>query len=154
MFSVLANGVLLLIPSLVRNGNKDQRNMPRLDGLMMGLGAALSAIPGFSMLGCCVATGISRGVDRKFALRFAYLLMIPGMLIRIVFDLIGIFTGGAALFTPVGILGVLIGSVCCFFGAVIANRIMKFLSFSSNFSAFSYYCFGVGLFSFVLFLTV
>lgn len=153
-FSVLANGVLLLIPSLVRNGNKDQRNMPRLDGLMMGLGAALSAIPGFSMLGCCVATGISRGVDRKFALRFAYLLMIPGMLIRIVFDLIAIFTGGAALVTPVGMLGVLIGAGCCFFSAVIANRIMKFLSFASNFSAFSYYCFGVGLFSFVLFLTV
>ena len=153
-FSVLANGILLLIPSLVRNGNKDQRNMPRLDGIVMGAAAALSAIPGFSQLGCALATGISRGVDRKFALRFAYLLMIPGMGIQILFDLIAVFTGGAALFSPVGMLAALIGGVCCYFGAVAANKIMHFLSFASNFSAFSYYCFGVGLFSFVLFLTV
>ena len=153
-FAVTANGVLLLIPSLVRNGNKDQHNMPRLDGFMMGLGAALSAIPGFSMLGCTLSTGISRGVDRKFALRFAYLLMIPSMAIQIVFDLLAIFTGGAALFSAVGLLAALIGGVCCYFGALAANRMMQFLSFSSNFSPFSYYCFGVGLFSFVLFLTV
>lgn len=153
-FSVLANGILLLIPSLVRNGNKDQRNMPRLDGMVMGLGAGLSAIPGFSQLGCCLATGISRGVDRKFALRFAYLLMIPGTVIQILFDLIAIFTGGAALFSPMGMLAALIGGVCCYFGAVVANKIMHFLSFNSNFSAFSYYCFGVGLFTFILFLTV
>lgn len=153
-FSVLANGVLLLVPSLVRNGNKDQRNMPRLDGMMMGSGAALSAIPGFSMLGCTLAAGISRGVDRKFALRYAYLLMIPGMGIRILFDLLAVFTGGAALFSPMGMLAALIGGVLCYLGAIAASRIMQFLSFSSNFSAFSYYCFGVGLFSFVLFLTV
>lgn len=152
--SVTVNGILLLVPSLVRNGNKNQRNMPRLDGMVMGAGAALSAIPGFSMLGCTLATGISRGVDRKFALRFAYLLMIPGMVIQLVFDLIAIFTGGAALFTPIGMLAALIGGVCCFVGAVAASRIMQFLSFASNFSAFSYYCFGVGLFSLVLFLTV
>lgn len=153
-FSVLANGILLLIPSLVRNGNKDQRNMPRVDGILMGLGAGLSAIPGFSQLGCTVSTGISRGVDRKFALRFAYLLMIPGMGIQILFDIIALFAGGAALFSPMGMFAVLIGGVCCFFGAVTANKIMHFLAFNSNFSAFSYYCFGVGLFSFVLFLTV
>ena len=128
--------------------------MPRLDAMVMGLGGALSAIPGFSMLGCTVASGISRGVDRKFALRFAYLLMIPVMLIRFLFDLVAIVTGGAALFSLTGLLAAVIGAVFCFIGAVIANRIMKFLSFASNFSAFSYYCFGVGLFSFVLFLTV
>jgi len=153
-FSVLANGVLLLIPSLVRNGNKDQYNMPRLDGILMGLSAGLSAVPGFSQLGCTLAVGISRGVDRKFALRFAYLLMIPGLLLQVFFDLIAIFTGGAALFTPIGLLGAIIGGVSCYFGGLAANRIMHFLSFNSNFSAFSYYCFGVGLFSFVLFLIV
>lgn len=153
-FSVLGNGILLLIPSLVRNGNKDQRNMPRLDGMLMGAGAALSVIPGFSQLGCSVAAGISRGVDRKFALRFAYLLMIPGTAMQVLFDIITIFLGGAALFSPMGMLGALVGGVCCYFAAVAANRIMHFLSFNSNFSAFSYYCFGVGLFSFVLFLTV
>lgn len=153
-FSMIANGVLLLIPSLVRNGNKDPRNMPRLDGILMGLGSGLSVIPGFSQLGATVSIGICRGVDRKFALKFAYLLMIPGLLIHILFDLIAIITGGAALFTGLGLAAALIGGVFCFIGCTIAFRIMDFLSFATNFSGFSYYCFGVGLFSFILFLTV
>lgn len=153
-FSVLANGVILLVPSLVRNGNKDPRNMPRLDGILMGVGAGLSVIPGFSQLGTTVGIGISRGVDRKFALKFAYLLMIPGMIAHIVFDVIAIVTGGAALFTGAGLVIALIGGVFCFLGCRIAHNVMQFMSYATNFSGFSYYCFGVGLFAFVLFLTV
>lgn len=153
-FSLLANGVVLLIPALVRNGNKDPRNMPRLDGILMGLGSGLSVIPGFSQLGCTVSAGISRGVDRKFALKFAYLLMIPGLSLHLMFDLIAIVTGGAAAFSAMGLLIAFIGGVFCFFGSVLAYRLMNFLVFASNFSGFSYYCFGAGLFCFLLFLTV
>lgn len=152
-FTVAANGVIVLLPALVRNGNKDQRNMSRLDALMMGLGAALSAIPGFSMLGCALAVGISRGVDRKFALRFAWLLMLPGLVMELIFDVLRII-GSGLVFSPLGLLGALLGGIFCYGGAIAAHRSMDFLSFSSNFSAFSYYCFGVGLFSFLLFLTV
>lgn len=153
-FSLLANGILLLIPSLVRNGNKDPRNMPRLDGILIGLGSGLSVIPGFSQLGCTVSVGISRCVDRKFALKFAYLLMIPGMILHLLFDVIAIITGGAAAFSGLGLLIAAVGGIACFFAGVSACRLMHFLAFSSNFSAFSYYCFGAGLFSFLLFLTV
>lgn len=152
-FTVAANGVIVLLPALMRNGNKDQRNMSRLDALMMGLGAALSAIPGFSMLGCALAVGISRGLDRKFALRFAWLLMLPGLIMELLFDVLRI-VGGGVVFSPLGLLGALLGGVFCYGGAIVAHRSMVFLSFSSNFSTFSYYCFGVGLFSFLLFLTV
>lgn len=153
-FTVSANGLLLLLPSLVRNGNKDPRNMPRVDALVMGLAAALSAIPGFSFLGCVLAAGISRGADRKFALKFANLLLIPGLGMQLIFDIIGLFSGAAAAFSPVGLMVALLGGVCCFAGALIGKKLMEFLSYSSNFSAFSYYCFGVGLFTFLLFLTV
>lgn len=152
-FTVAVNGVIVLLPALVRNGNKDQRNMSRLDALLMGLGAALSAIPGFSMLGCALALGIRRGVDRKFALRFAWLLMLPGLVMELIFDVLRI-VGSGLIFSPLGLLGALLGGVFCYAGATAAHRSMDFLSFSSNFSAFSYYCFGVGLFSFLLFLIV
>lgn len=153
-FTLIANGILLLIPSLVRNGNKDSRNMPRLDGILMGLGAGLSVIPGFSQVGATVSVGISRGVDRKYALKFAYLLLIPGILIHILFDLIAIAAGSAVVFSGLGFAVALVGGIACFLGCLIGYRLMNFLAFSTNFSAFSYYCFGVGLFCFVLFLTI
>lgn len=153
-FALLANGVILLIPSLVPNGNKDPRNMPRLDGMLMGLGAALSVIPGFSQIGCTLGFGISRGVDRKFALKFSCLLLIPGLIAHLVFDVIAIFLAGGIALSLVGVLTALVCGVACFAGSVLGYRLMNFLVFSTNFSAFSYYCFGGGLFSFILFLMI
>ena len=153
-FALVANGVILLRPSLVANGNKDPRNMPRLDGMIMGLGAALSVIPGFSQMGGTLGFGISRGVDRKFALKFACLLLIPGLLVHIIFDLVALFAAGGLALSVTGVLHALVCMVSCFAGCVLGYRLMNFLVFSTNFSAFSYYCFGAGLFSFILFLMI
>lgn len=153
-FALLANGVILLYPSLVPNGNKDPRNMPRLDGMLMGLGAGLSVIPGFSQMGCTLGFGISRGVDRKFALKFACLLLIPGLVLHLVFDCIAIFTAGGIALSLMGVLTAAICGAGCFAGAVLGYRLMNFLVFGTNFSTFSYYCFGAGLFSFILFLMI
>lgn len=152
-FTTFANGVLLLIPSFVRNGNKDSRNMPRLDGLLMGLGAGLSVIPGISQVGASVSLGIARGVDKKYALKFAYLLLIPGLLLHIIFDIIAVVTDGAVL-AGIGIGVVIASAAASYIGSYLGYKFMNFLAFSTNFSAFGYYCFGVGLFSFVLFLTI
>lgn len=153
-FALVANGVILLYPSLVPNGNKDPRNMPRLDGMVMGLGAALSVIPGFSQMGCTLGFGISRGVDRKFALKFACLLLIPGLLLHIVFDIAALFAAQALSISLAVVLSALVCGVSCFAGCVLGYRLMNFLVFGTNFSAFSYYCFGAGLFSFILFLMI
>ena len=153
-FAMIGNGILLLIPSLVRSANKDSRNMPRLDGFLMGLGAGLSVIPGISLVGASASIGMARGVDRKYALQFAYLLLIPGMVIQMVFDVIAIATGGAAVFSGIGLLTVLLGGIACYAGCLVGQRIMKFVVFSTNFSSFSYYCWVVGLFTFVLFLVI
>jgi len=153
-FALLANGVILLRPSLVANGNKDPRNMPRLDGMIMGLGAALSVIPGFSQMGGTLGFGISRGVDRKFALKFACLLLVPGLLAHIVFDIAALFAAGELAMSLAVVLSALVCAVSCFAGCVLGYRLMNFLVFSTNFSAFSYYCFGAGLFSFILFLMI
>ena len=153
-FTLILNGIVLLIPSLVRNGNKDSRNMPRMDGVLMGLCAGLSVIPGISQVGAAVSAGIARGVERFYALRFAYILMIPGLIIRLVFDLIAIIAGGAAAFSCGGLIVCVAGAVAAHIGCRIAMRFMRFLAFSQGYSSFAYYCWGAGLLCFILFLTV
>lgn len=127
--------------------------MPRSDSFVMGLAAALSVIPGFSLVGCTTAAGISRGVDRKYALKFAYLLLIPGLVIHIIFDVASLFIGSAVI-GSIGIAAAFIGGIAAFVGVVVAHRITGFLIFDSNLSPFSYYCFGAGLFAFLLFLMI
>lgn len=153
-FTLLANGVILLIPSLVPNGNKDPRNMPRLDGMLMGFGAGLSVIPGISQMAGALGFGISRGVDRKFALKFGCLLLIPGLILHLIFDLVGMFTVGGFILSWMSVLTALVCGIGSCFGCVVGYRVMNFLVFGTNFSGFSYYCFGAGLFSFILFLMI
>ena len=152
--ALVLNGILLLIPSLVRVGNKDSRNMPRLDGLLMGLGAGLSVIPGVSQVGATVSVGTARGVDRQYALQFAYFLMIPGLIVDLIFDCVALAGGGMAVFSGKGLLIALFGAVFAWVGSWIAQRIMGFLSRQSGFSGFAYYSWGAALLCFILFLTV
>ncbi len=150
---LLLNGVLLILPSLTRNGNKDSRNMPRLDGFLMGLGAGLSVLPGISAIGACASIGIARGVDRRFALHFSYLMLIRVLLVDMIFDVIAIAMGGV-IFSVWGLVFAALGAILAGLGAALAIKVMNFMASGNGFSGFAYYSWGVGLFCFILFLTV
>lgn len=149
-FTAMAGGALILIPGFVRNGNKDARNMVGLDSTLMALGSGLGGIPGFSTVGCALTAGISRGVDRKFALRFSRLLALAAMGVSIVFDLLNVIRLGTAC----GIVTILTGGIAAFAGSFLSCRLMKRLIHSTNCSGLGYYSIGLGLLLFVLFLTV
>ena len=152
--ALLVNGILLLIPSLVRNGNKDSRNMPRLDGILMGLGAGLSVIPGISLVGASVSIGVARGVERNFALRLGYILALYGLGIQMLFDIAAIVMGGAAAFSFPGLLVAAAGAVCAGIGANLAVKFMRFLAFRTGFFNLAYESWGAGLMCFLLFLMI
>lgn len=149
---LITNGALLYIPCLLPTGNKDSRNMPRVDSMLMGLGAGLSVVPGISQVGAVVSIGSMRGVDRKYALRFAYLLLMVGLGIQAVFDVVAITAGVA--FSGIGFAIALLGAVFAGVGAKAGIHVMRFLSFQTGYSGFAYYCWGAALVSLILYLIV
>lgn len=151
---LIVNGLLLLIPGLVRSGNMDSRNMPRMNGLLMGLGGGMGVLPGISPLGAALSLGLWRGVDRSYALRFSYILLIPGLGMQILFDAVRIFTGGAAAFSGLGLLSALIGAIAAGIAAGWGIRIMNSLAQRSGFTGFAYYSWGTALLCFSLFLMI
>lgn len=151
--TLLINGVLLYIPGFLPAGNKDSRNMPRLDGILMGLGAGLSVIPGLSLVGASLSLGTARGVDRRFALDFAWLLLIPGLAMDLIVDLVAI-AEQAPVFNAMVVISTILGAVAAAFGAWLAMILMKVLSQRTGFTGFAYYSWGMALFSFVLFLMI
>lgn len=149
--AMLVGGVLLWLPNVVRSGNKDSRNMSRLDGFLMALGGALSLIPGISCLGAAYSAGVARGVERKYALRFSWLLLIAALGVRIVLDLLSVIGGGAALSTYAVLIAVC-GAVSTAFGSWCGIRLCQSMVKARGLSGFAYYCWGFSLLCFVLFL--
>ena len=151
---LILTGILLLIPALVRNGNMDSRNMPRLNGVLMGCGIGLEFIPGFSGIGCAMSLGQWQSVDCQFAFRFSGYLMVPFLSCQIISDLLAIIGGGAAVFSGAGFLFAISAAVAaglgCRLGLEILNKTVKFIGLSG----FSYYCWGAALLSIVLFLYI
>ena len=151
---LVITGVLLILPAIYRSGNMDARNMPKLNGILMGIGAGMSVLPGISPVAGAMSLGQWRGVDRAFAMKFAQLLLIPLLCIGMAFDLADIVLGGAAVFSFPGLLSAIAGAVAAGFGCHYGLKLMERLAVTRGFTPFAYYSWGMALLCFVLFLMI
>lgn len=150
---LLINGVILYIPRLMPTGNKDGLSMSMLDSLLMGLGSAVSALPGVSSVGAVVSVASICGSERHFALTLSYLAHLVLTTGLIILDIIAVVGGNVVFSIPV--------LICCLFAAVAAvvgtyfgMRVMRILAANLGFGMFAFYSFGAALFSFILYLMV
>ncbi len=149
--TLFVSGVLLWLPNMLRSGNKDGRNMLRIDSILMGLAAALSVFPGISLVGAAVSVGIARGVERGYALRFSLMLLLAALGVDLALDVLALLSAGAVP-GVMGILSAVAGAALCAFGSWLGLRMMQAQARSIGFTAWSYYAWGMALLCFVLFL--
>ena len=151
--SLTVNGVILFIPRVVSRGNKDGRSVSRLDGVLMGLGSVLGAVPGISRMSGMLTAAAIRGIDRSYALDMALLLSIPVLAGLLVFDIVAVVTAGAAL----GLLSLVfyvVYAALAFGGAWLMQILMRYMSVKIGYSGFAYYSWGFALFAFILYLII
>lgn len=147
------NGIIIFIPARMLSGNKDSRAMSALDSILLGVSAALSAIPGLSRIGCTVSYASMRGYDRRNALQWALLLSIYALGACVIIDLINLFAGmGNSEWGH--IFNYILAGACAYFAGSAGVNVVRFVSAKQNFSVFAFYCWGVALFAFILYLTV
>lgn len=153
--TLILSGVILHIPTHMRTANKDGRHLDKRDGTWMGLGYALSAIPGVSGVGAAVSVGQVRCAELRYAVRFAWLLLCAGLVTSVGIDLLGI-VGAGLEFDLKLILTALIAGVCAAVGTALAVRLMFALIRRGGvgISGFSYYNWGLALLCLALFLLV
>jgi len=152
MLILLVNGIILYLPERMLQGNKTARSMSPLDGLLIGLGSALSVIPGISRVGLGMSIGIMRGADRKHTLNWAYLLSVPALLLLAGSDLCNLIFASNSITFCADFLGYLMLSIFSFIGAYLSVFLMRNLIIHRGLHAFSYYSWGAAMFSFILFL--
>jgi undecaprenyl-diphosphatase len=77
---LLITAVILSLAEWLTKRNRALEKMTWLDALLIGVAQVIAVFPGASRSGTTISAGMFRGLDRKSAARFAFLMSIPVML--------------------------------------------------------------------------
>lgn len=145
--ALIVTGVLLFVSDRVKKGRKNERTATWLDVLIVGIGQAIATMPGISRSGMTITTGCFVGFERKFAVRFSFLLSIPAILGANILSLADAAkTGINWAEVPVYLVGVVTAAVVGY----LCIRLLRFIADRGKFGAFAYYCWAVGVLTLVL----
>ena len=145
--ALIVTGILLFLCDRVRKGRKTERSATWLDALLVGVGQAVATLPGVSRSGMTITAGCFVGYERRFAVRFSFLLSIPAVLganILSIGDAVKAGINGAEV--PMYLVGVVTAAVVGY----LCIRLLKYVADKGRFGAFAYYCWAVGILTLVL----
>lgn len=146
------NGIILYFPEHVPHGNKDSSKLSAFQAFMIGLCGAAAALPGLSRIGASYSCAVYVKSEKSRALEWIYIISIPVLVILIVFDFIHIFTQGAGAYIASGVFGCIVSAVTAFISGMVGIYTMRFICNRSSVGVFAFYCWGVALLSFIIFL--
>ena len=145
--ALIVTGCLLFASDRVKRGRKTERSATMLDVLLVGVAQAIATCPGISRSGTTITAGCFMGFDRKFAVRYSFLMSIPAILGANILALKDVLESGIVLAdVPVYLVGVavsaMVGYACI--------RLLKMIADKGKFGAFAYYCWAVGVLTLIL----
>ena len=114
-----------------------------LDALVVGIGQAIATVPGISRSGMTICTGCFLGFERRFAVRFAFLLSIPAVLGANILEISDVVAAGGVdtALLPVYAVGVVTAAV----SGYLSIALVRLVANKGKFGAFAYYCWAAGL---------
>ena len=144
---LLVTGRLLFARDRVRKGHKSERSARIQDVLVVGLAQAIATCPGISRSGTTITAGCFVGFDRKFAVRYSFLMSIPAILGANILSLKDAVSAGIIWEdVPVYLVGVVVaagvGYACI--------RLLKMIAEKGKFGFFAYYCWAAGVVTLIL----
>lgn len=140
--ALLVTGLMLYFCDRLQRGRKTERNAALADVLVVGVGQAIATCPGISRSGTTICVGCFRGLERRFAVRFAFLLSIPAVLGANLLQIKDVAEAGGidVKLLPAYILGVAAAAV----SGYLSICLVRLVANKGKFGAFAYYCWAAG----------
>ena len=139
--ALLVTGCLLFASDRVRHGRKTERSATLIDVLIVGVAQAIATCPGIPRSGTTITAGCFVGFERKFAVRFSFLLSIPAILGANILSLKDAAEAGIDWASvPVYLVGVAVSAVVGY----VCIRLLKMIAAKGRFGWFAYYCWFAG----------
>ena len=148
------NGLILYIPQFLPTSNRDSRTLTRLEGVLMGLGAGASVLPGISTVGIMVSIASVCGIERLYGLNMTFIVKLFFLIGLMVYDVLAIITDGLGGLTVMLLAQYLFTGLLSFGASMFAIRLLRRLAPEHGFHTFGVSCWGLALFTFILNLVV
>lgn len=145
--ALVITGGLLFFSDRVRKGRKTEKNASLVDVLLVGVAQAIATCPGISRSGTTITAGCFVGFERKFAVRFSFLLSIPAILGANILSLKSALEGEIVWAdVPVYLVGVAVAAGVGY----LCIRLLRMIADKGRFGWFAYYCWAAGALTLVL----
>jgi len=144
--ALIVTGFLLFFSDRVRKGRKTERSARLIDVLLVGVAQAIATCPGISRSGTTITAGCFVGFDRKFAVRYSFLMSIPAILGANILSLKDALETVVVAEIPMYLAGVLVSAVVGY----ACIRLLKMIADKGKFGFFAYYCWAAGLLTLIL----
>jgi undecaprenyl-diphosphatase len=136
---LFVTGVLLYLADRAKETNKEVRGV---EAFIIGLGQAVSVLPGLSRSGTTISTSVLLGIDRRKAARFSFLMVLPVIFGKMILEIKKI-TESEAVNEGLDLLPLLLGFFAAFVTGLMACKWMIALVRRAKLKYFSLYCFVV-----------
>ena len=144
--ALIVTGFLLFASDRVRKGRKTEKSATLLDVFLVGVAQAIATCPGISRSGTTITAGCFLGFDRKFAVRYSFLMSIPAILGANILSIKDALETVVWAEVPVYLVGVLVSAVVGY----ACIRLLKMIADKGKFGFFSYYCWTVGVLTIIM----
>ncbi|MDO4396491.1 MAG: undecaprenyl-diphosphate phosphatase [Clostridia bacterium] len=143
----IITGVLMFLAERMGGSNRGIENMNFRNALFIGTLQGVAICPGISRSGSTLIGGLTTGLRREFAVKFAFLISIPSILGSVVLEVPDAVKAGLdpGLAGPI-VVGMLVAAVS---GFVAIKTMIKIVS-DKKLSYFSYYVWVLGVVTIVL----
>lgn len=148
---LILTGFMLFISDRMPRGTKNEKTMTVTDALVVGLCQAVATIPGLSRSGTTITAGMSRKMERPYAVKFSFLISLLSVTGAVCLKVLDVIKDGAdwAMF-PTYLVGMVIAGVV---GYACIKLLQKIVS-KGRFGGFAWYCWIVGALAILLDLLV
>ena len=142
--SLLITGLMLSVVDELPAGHKTPKETTYKNSLTLGIAQGIATLPGISRSGTTLTVGVLCGLDRKFAIKYSFIMSIPAILGACVLDLKDLFTPGNAI-GKTQLTYYVIGAVVAGVVGYVCIKTLLVLFNNKKMKYFSYYCFIMGI---------
>ena len=143
----IVTGVLLLITMVLKAGGK---KLGPADAVLIGVGQGLSIFSSISRSGATIAAGMFRGVKREQLVRYSFLLSVPAILGAVLVDVISVGEQERVELSSIAVESYIAGAVVSALVGYASIRALIRLVIGGRFYLFAFYCFAIGIATFLL----
>ncbi len=146
---LLITSILLFIADRCKEGRKTPKHVSYTNAFVIGICQGIATMPGISRSGTTITACLLSGFDRKFAVKYSFIMSIPailGSLVLQIFDIKQLDIGTTQwIYYAIGTaVSAIVGYICI--------KIMLFVVKEKKYTLFSIYCLIVGMISIITYI--